>query len=87
MTFSHPKWALVAHGGAVVSELAPDVEATPGTFPRRNRVIAGLAEATVVVEAGRRSGALITAAWALAIDCWPWTWVTCACCSVVLRLA
>jgi DNA processing protein len=56
---------IVAHGGAVVSELAPDVPAVAGTFPRRNRVIAGLADATVVVEAGTRSGALITAGWAL----------------------
>ncbi len=56
---------LVATGGAVVSELAPDVEPKPGTFPRRNRVIAGLADATVVVEAGAQSGALTTAGWAL----------------------
>jgi DNA processing protein len=56
---------IVRTGGAVVSELAPDVEATPGTFPRRNRVIAGLSDATVVVEAPARSGALITASWAL----------------------
>ena len=56
---------IVATGGAVVSELAPGYEATRGTFPRRNRVISGLADATVVVEAGRRSGALITADWAL----------------------
>ncbi len=57
--------AIVAGGGAVVSELSPDVEATRGTFPRRNRVISGLAEATVVVEAAEGSGALITARWAL----------------------
>ncbi len=56
---------IVAAGGAVVSEHAPDVEATPGTFPRRNRVISGLADAVVVVEAPARSGALITASWAL----------------------
>jgi DNA processing protein len=56
---------IVASGGAIVSELAPDVRPTRGTFPRRNRVISGLADATVVVEAPARSGALITASWAL----------------------
>ena len=57
--------AIIACGGAIVSELPPEVEPTPGTFPRRNRVISGLADATVVVEAGARSGALLTANWAL----------------------
>ena len=57
--------SIVANGGAVVSELAPDVEPTKGTFPRRNRVISGLSDAVVVVEAPARSGALITASWAL----------------------
>lgn len=56
---------IVAGGGAIVSELAPDVGPTRGTFPRRNRVISGLADATIVVEAPARSGALITASWAL----------------------
>ena len=57
--------SIVAQGGAVVSELAPDVAPTKGTFPRRNRVISGLSDAVVVVEAPARSGALITASWAL----------------------
>jgi DNA processing protein len=57
--------SIVRAGGAVISELAPDVRPTHGTFPRRNRVISGLADATVVVEAPARSGALITASWAL----------------------
>lgn len=57
--------AIVAAGGAVVSELPPDTSPSRGTFPRRNRLVSGLSDATVVVEAGRRSGALITAGWAL----------------------
>ncbi len=57
--------SIVAHGGAVLSEFAPETQPTRGTFPRRNRIISGLADATVVVEAGARSGALTTAAWAL----------------------
>ena len=57
--------AIVESGGAVVSELPPDASPTKGTFPRRNRLISGLADATVVVEAAARSGALITARWAL----------------------
>jgi len=57
--------SIARSGGAVVSELAPDISPTRGTFPRRNRVISGLADATVVVEAPARSGALITASWAL----------------------
>ncbi len=55
----------LAQRGAVVSELPPGVNPTKGTFPRRNRIISGLARATVVVEAPARSGALITAHHAL----------------------
>lgn len=57
--------AIVDAGGAVVSELSPDARPTRGTFPRRNRVISGLTEATIIIEAAARSGALITARWAL----------------------
>ena len=57
--------ARIARQGAIVSELAPGVRATKGTFPRRNRIISGLAMATIVVEAPARSGALITARHAL----------------------
>jgi len=48
-----------------VSEYAPGVEPAPWRFPARNRIIAGLAAATVVVEAREASGALITADLAL----------------------
>jgi DNA processing protein len=57
--------AIVAADGLVVSEYEPGVEPAPWRFPARNRVIAGLARATVVVEARERSGALITADFAL----------------------
>jgi DNA processing protein len=55
----------VARSGLVVSEYPPGVEPAPWRFPARNRVVAGLALATVVVEARERSGALITADFAL----------------------
>jgi DNA processing protein len=51
--------------GLVVSEYTPGVEPAPWRFPARNRIVAGLAQATVVVEARERSGALITADFAL----------------------
>jgi DNA processing protein len=47
--------------GAVISELPPDAKPHPGHFPRRNRIVAALTQAVVVVQAGQRSGALITA--------------------------
>jgi DNA processing protein len=56
---------IVDRGGLIVSEYAPGVEPAPWRFPARNRIIAGLSAATVVVEARERSGALITADFAL----------------------
>jgi DNA processing protein len=57
--------AIVAGGGAVVSEFPPQAAPLPRNFPQRNRVIAGWGRAVVVVEAGTRSGALGTARAAL----------------------
>lgn len=55
----------VAERGLVVAESPDGTRAFPGCFPRRNRIIAALASATIVVEAGFRSGALNTATQAL----------------------
>jgi DNA processing protein len=55
----------IAEGGLLVSEYPPGVAPAPWRFPARNRIVAGLAGATVVVEAREQSGALITADLAL----------------------
>ncbi len=55
----------IEESGLVVSEYEPGVEPAPWRFPARNRIIAGLTEAVAVVEARERSGALISADFAL----------------------
>ena len=55
----------VRESGVVVSEYEPGIDPAPWRFPARNRIIAGLALATVVVEARSRSGALATVDFAL----------------------
>ena len=54
---------MIAAGGAVASPYPPDWPARPGQFLARNAIVAALADAIVVIEAGARSGALNTATW------------------------
>ena len=58
----------IGERGLLLSELEPSDPAHGGSFPERNRIIAALCVATIVVEAGEKSGALITAKSALEMD-------------------
>ena len=55
---------ILASGGLVLSEYAPSYPASKYTFPERNRIVSGLSQGIIVVEAGLKSGALITASMA-----------------------
>mgnify|MGYP001960914936 CR=1 FL=1 len=52
---------VIAHGGAILSEVSVHQSPRPGLFPRRNRIISGISHAVVMVEAPCRSGAMVTA--------------------------
>ncbi len=56
---------IVENNGALISEFDPLLRGAPYTFPQRNRLMAGLAKATLIVEASDKSGTLITARMAL----------------------
>ena len=51
---------IISDGGLVLSEFEPNLPPNTGTFPARNRIIAGLCKGVIVVEAGNKSGALLT---------------------------
>lgn len=52
---------IVESGGCLISEFEPDFKAAPWTFPMRNRLMAGISKAVLIIEAEERSGTLITA--------------------------
>lgn len=60
---SHVKLAeeIVDKGGTLISEFEPEFRATLWSFPQRNRIMAGMSQATLLIEAGEKSGTLITA--------------------------
>lgn len=63
---SHKQLAnrIIESGGALLSEFEPEFRATPYSFPQRNRIMAGLSHAVLVIEAGIKSGTLITSKFA-----------------------
>lgn len=55
---------ILDNGGCIISEYAPNVEADTTYFPKRNRIISGVSDGVLVVEAAHRSGSTITAKYA-----------------------
>jgi DNA processing protein len=59
---------IISRGGAVLSPFEPDMKATEWSFPVRNRIMAGLSRAVLIVEAERKSGTLITGKYATELN-------------------
>jgi DNA processing protein len=64
-THIHLAEDIISSGGALLSELPPDMRSAQWTFPARNRIMAALSDAVLIVEAEEKSGTLITARQAL----------------------
>lgn len=64
-TNRHLAEEIINRGGIIISEFPPNTQPLPQNFPQRNRIISGLAQATLVIEAKEKSGSLITADFAL----------------------
>lgn len=83
---------IIESGGALVSEFDPDLKAASWTFPSRNRLMAGLSDAVLIIEAEEKSGTLITARLAtdynrdVLVVPGPITWPTSAGTNMLLRL-
>lgn len=56
---------IIDEGGALISEFEDDFIATPWSFPQRNRIMAGMSQATLIIEAELKSGTLITSKYAI----------------------
>lgn len=59
---------IVKNGGALLSPFPPDMKATDWSFPVRNRVMAGLSQAVLIIEAEKKSGTLITGKYATELN-------------------
>ncbi len=69
---------ILRSNGLIISEIPPNISTQPYEFIKRNRLLAGWSQATLIIEAGQRSGALNTARWArdfnrmcFAVPCYP----------------